>query len=148
VETPGLPVCPINTAMDITVAEADAYHTLRGNQDWQFFGEDAEKLAALYRASDYIRATYLFVDSEAASTLIREATIRLAPEIDSLTTFSEEAKIKSKKESLDGVLSEETVYRDDATTLDPFPLISALLAPVVRGGTSNGKGLTVARLVR
>lgn len=132
--------------MEITVAEADAYHALRGNEDWQYFGSETEKLSALYRASDYIRATYQFIDGDAAATLIREATIRLAPEIDSLRTFSEDARIKSKKESLDGVLSEETVYRDDATTLDPFPLITALLSPVIR--KSTGKGLNVLRLVR
>jgi len=134
-------------AMDITVAEADAYHALRGNEEWQYFGTDAEKLSALYRASDFIRASYAIIDSEAAAALIREATIRLAPEIDNLVTRSDAAKIKSTKESLDGVVSEEIVYRDDAAGFDPFPLITKLLAPIIKGA-SNGSGISVIKVVR
>lgn len=133
--------------MDITVSEADAYHTLRGNEDWQYFGSDTEKLAALYRASDFIRANYRTVDSEAAASLVREATIRLAPMIDNLATLREAAGVKTKKESLDGVASEETTYFDNVATSDPFPDISALLSPVIVT-VSNGKGLSVIRLVR
>ena len=39
-----------------TVAEADAYHTARGNTHWN--GSDAHKLAALVRASAYIDGHY------------------------------------------------------------------------------------------
>jgi len=134
--------------MDITVSEADAYHALRGNEDWQFFGTDAEKLAALYRSSDFISATYRINDSDAATALVREATIRLAPAIDQFATLSEAARIKSKKESVDGVASEEFVYRDEAATLDPFPLITALLAPVSRIANGSGTGISVIRLAR
>jgi hypothetical protein len=133
--------------MDITVAEANAYHTLRGNEDWQYFGTDAEKLAALYRASDFIRASYRFIDSDDTADLVREATIRLAPEIDTLATKNEAAGIKTKKESLDGVLSEETTYFDAVASSDPFPLITALLAPVTKAA-SSGKGIAVIKVVR
>lgn len=132
--------------MEITVAEADAYHALRANEDWQYFGTDAEKLAALYRASDYIRR-YQTLDTDDAAALIREATIRLAPSIDNLPTLRDASRIKSEKESLDGVASSETVYRDDADMLDPFPEITALLAPVLKN-RSNGKGLSVIQRVR
>lgn len=134
-------------AMDITVAEADAYHTLRGNEDWQYFGTDAEKLAALYRASDFIRASYRVVESEATTALVREATIRLAPSIDTLSTLREAAGIKTKKESLDGAFSEETTYFDAVASADPFPDITALLS-VVAIGTSTGNGVSVIRVVR
>ena len=133
--------------MQITVTEADAYHTLRGNEDWQYFGSDTEKLAALYRASDFIRANYRTQDSEAAASLVREATIRLAPMIDNLATLRAATTIKTKKESLDGVASEETTYFDGVADSDPVPDITALLSPVVVT-TSNGKGLSVIRLVR
>lgn len=133
--------------MEISVSEADAYHTLRGNEDWQYFGTDAEKLAALYRASDFIRATYRIIDSETAVELVREATIRLAPEIDTLVTRSESSNIKTYKESLDGVLSEETTYFDTVATADPFPLITALLLPVTKS-VSSGKGIGVIKVVR
>ena len=85
--------------MDIQVTEADAYHELRGNEDWQYFGTDAEKLAALFRASDYIRATYKVEETDEATALVREATIRLAPLIDSLSAIRGAAQIKTKKES-------------------------------------------------
>lgn len=133
--------------MDITVSEANAYHTLRGNEDWQYFGTDAEKLAALYRASDYIRTNYKTNDTEAATALVREATIRLAPTIDSLATKREAAAIKTKKESLDGVISEETTYFDNVADSDPFPDITALLSSVTVGA-SNGRGISVIKVVR
>ncbi|WP_288484780.1 hypothetical protein [uncultured Novosphingobium sp.] len=132
--------------MDITVAEADAYHTLRGNEDWQFLGTDAEKLAALYRASDYIRR-YKFIDTDETEALKREAIIRLASEIDTLSEKRAAAGIKTKKESLDGVVSEETTYFDAVSASDPFPDITALLASVTRS-ESNGKGISVIKLVR
>jgi hypothetical protein len=133
--------------MDITVLEADAYHTLRGNEDWQFFGEDAEKLAALYRASDYIRRHYKFIVADDVEALKREATIQLAPVIDTLNEKRNAAAIKTKKESLDGVVSEETTYFDAVASSDPFPDITALLSPVTKS-ESNGRGLSVIRLVR
>ncbi|GFE72377.1 hypothetical protein [Novosphingobium sp. TCA1] len=133
--------------MQITVTEADAYHALRGNEDWQYFGSDTEKLSALYRASDFIRASYRTVDTETAASLIREATIQLAPMIDNLTTLRQASAIKTKKESLDGVVSEETTYFDNVATSDPFPDITALLSPVTVTG-SNGKGLNVIKVVR
>lgn len=133
--------------MDISVSEADAYHTLRGNEDWQYFGEDVDKLAALYRASDFIRANYRTQDNEAAASLVREATIRLAPMIDSLASLRAAASIKTKKESLEGVLSEETTYFDGVADSDPFPDITALLSPVVLP-VSTGRGLTIIRVLR
>jgi hypothetical protein len=147
VETPGLSCLRINTAMDITVAEADAYHTLRGNDDWQYFGEDAEKLAALYRASDYIKSHYRTLDTDEAIAIVREATIRLAPSIDKLATLREAATVKTKKESLDGVVSEETTYFDSVGSSDPFPDITGFLTPAL-SNTSTGKGISVVRLVR
>jgi len=133
--------------MDITVSEADAYHALRGNEDWQYFGTDAEKLAALYRASDFIRASYRFTQSETVSELVREATIRLAPVIDTLSTFREAAGIKTKKESLDGAFSEETTYFDAVASADPFPDITALLSSVTVKA-STGNGISVIKVVR
>lgn len=135
--------------MEITVSEADAYHALRGNEDWQFFGTDADKLTALYRSSDFIRSNYRTAANDIADALVREATIRLAPVIDQLATLREGGRIKSRKESLDGVASEEYVYRDDAGSLDPFPDITALLAPAMAGAATGSKsGISVIRLVR
>jgi hypothetical protein len=131
--------------MEINVSEADAYHALRGNENW--LGSDAEKLAALYRSSDYIRATYRTIDTDDADELVREATIRLAATIDNLATLRDGSRIKSEKESLDGVASTEVVYRDDAGALDPFPDITALLGPAFKP-TSNGQGISVIRVVR
>ena len=133
--------------MDITVAEADAYHTLRGNEDWQYFGTDAEKLAALYRASDYIRATYRTAVGDDADLLIRESVIRLAPMIDTLAAKREAAAVKTKKESLDGVLAEETTYFDSIAGSDPFPDITALLSSITIGA-SSGRGLNIIKVVR
>jgi len=132
--------------MEITVSEADAYHELRGNADWQYFGTDAEKLAGLYRASDYIRAHYRVQDTDEAAALVREATIRLAPSIDNLSALRDAAGIKTKKEQLD-TLSEETTYFDSISAADPFPDITALLSPVTLP-VSSGKGISIIRLVR
>ncbi|MCC4257000.1 hypothetical protein [Sphingobium lactosutens] len=133
--------------MDISVEEANAYHTLRGNEDWLYFGTDAEKMAALYRASDYIRANYNLKETDAANALGREAIIRLAPEIDKLAELRAASAIKTKKESLDGVLSEETTYFDVVASGDPFPDLTAFLSRVVIS-TSYGKGITVIKVVR
>lgn len=130
--------------MDITVSEADAYHALRGNEDWQFFGSDAEKLAALYRASDFIRRTYRLITSDVSDALVREATIMLAPTIDKLAERQAAASIESMKESLEGVGSTETKFR---ISEDPFPEISGLLAPVATVSGGSG-GLTMMRIVR
>jgi len=130
--------------MDITVSEANAYHALRGNEDWQFFGSDAEKLAALYRASDFIRRTYRLITSDVSDALVREATIMLAPTIDKLAERQAAASIESMKESLEGVGSTETKFR---ISEDPFPEISGLLAPVAAASGGSG-GLTMMRIVR
>ena len=130
--------------MQITVSEADAYHALRGNEDWQFFGSDAEKLAALYRASDFIRRSYRLVPSEVADALVREAIIMLAPLIDKLNERLSAASIESMEESLEGVGSTKTKYRASS---DPFPEISLLLNPVVTQSGGSG-GLTMMRIVR
>lgn len=134
--------------MDITVSEADAYHSLRGNEDWQYFGSDAEKLTALYRASDYIRDHYRAPLDELQTALVREAVIRLAPRIDNLNSITESTKVKTRKESLDGVASEETTYFDATGTSSPFPDIDALLRDLAFHSSSNGNGFSVIRLVR
>lgn len=130
--------------MDITLSEANAYHALRGNEDWQFFGTDAEKLAALYRASDHIRRRYRVGTDEVSAALVREATIMLAPLIDKLAERLTAASIESQKESLEGVGSTEIKYRVSG---DPFPEVSELLAPVLTQSGSAG-GLTMMRIVR
>jgi hypothetical protein len=134
----------LNIGMDITVAEANAYHILRGNEDWQFFGTDAEKLAALYRASDFIRRKYRLIAGDLSGALAREATIMLAPLIDKLAARLTAASIESQKESLEGVGSTETKFR---VSEDPFPEISDLLAPVSTQSNGSG-GLTMMRIVR
>ncbi len=130
--------------MQITVSEADAYHALRGNEDWQFYGSDADKLAALYRASDFIRRTYRLTPGEVADALLREAIIMLAPSIDTLATRLAAASIESMEEALEGVGSTKTKYRASS---DPFPDITLLLSPVV-ASSSGGGGLTMMRIVR
>jgi len=130
--------------MDINVSEANAYHALRGNEDWQFFGTDAEKLAALYRASDFIRRSYRVGADEVSAALVREATIMLAPSIDKLAERQTAASIESTKESLEGVGATEIKYRASA---DPFPEVTLLLTPAFTQIGGAG-GLTMMRIVR
>lgn len=130
--------------MQITVSEADAYHALRGNEDWQFFGTDADKLAALYRASDFIRRSYRLTAGEAGIALEREAVIMLAPMIDKLAERLQAANIESLKESLEGVGATETKYRASG---DPFAEISDLLAPALTSSGGSG-GLRKLRIIR
>lgn len=130
--------------MDITLSEANAYHALRGNEVWQYFGTDAEKLAALYRASDFIRRSYRVGTDDVSAALVREATIMLAPSIDKLDERLAAASIESTKESLEGVGATEIKYRASG---DPFPDITLLLAPALTQSGGSG-GLTMMRIVR
>lgn len=130
--------------MDINVSEANAYHALRGNEAWQYFGTDAEKLAALYRASDFIRRAYRVGTDDVSAALVREATIMLAPSIDKLAERQAAASIESTKESLEGVGATEIKYRAFA---DPFPEVSELLAPALTRSGGSG-GLRAIRISR
>lgn len=125
-----------------TVAEADAYHELRENDAWGA-ATDAAKAGALVRATDYLDAFYHAPNCPLLATQARQwptivndtlpakvktATMALALEALAGPLSGPASRgIKSTKESLDGVVSEETVYDDEAPA-DPFPAITAMLA--------------------
>lgn len=127
-----------------TVAEADDYHALRENDAWEA-AEPSKKAAALVRATDYLNAfyhaphcpllatqamTWPTIVDDGLPARVKTATITLA--LDALAgPLSGPASrgIKSTTESLEGVVSEQTVYDDEAPA-DPYPAITAMLAPI------------------
>lgn len=126
--------------MDIQTA--DAFHTARGNSDWND-AQVEEKSAALMRAEDYID-TYQLREGTENHPLRVKATLLLALEfLSGAPTLKQTAQIVKFKEDTAGALVEETEYGD--TPVDPYPIITALLRPLMANGSS---GITVMRVVR
>lgn len=115
----------------VTVIQADNFHILRNNKTWTS-SLTPERLAALYRASDYIQAVYL-VDGHEDSSFVQMAVMMLAVEM-----LAKPVSVASPSQA---VLSEEfeagnKAYVEKKTYAapagDPYPLITAILAPIPR----------------
>lgn len=119
-----------------SVEDAVAYHELRGNA---FEGTTSQKAAALVRATDYIDAHYTplvdrgrhglrFAGCHGFAT-VRKATIELAVHAIDGSLFQKAARgIASQEEEIVGAITTSITY--DAAPEDPFPFVTAMLAPV------------------
>ena len=128
-----------------SVVEADNYFRLRRNDDWD--GTTDDKIAALVQATDYIETFYRAPSRRLTLTqglswpvredygvpaAVKAATFILASyALSAPLTVPAQRGTKSTKQGVgNGAVMEEIVYDDDAPT-DPYPAISAMLAPYV-----------------
>lgn len=133
----------------ITIIQADEVHTVRGNTEWTNLSS-TEKTAALAKADDYITAHYLpfKADVEADNQRLVIATALLALEIQTNpVALKADPAIKSEEIESDGD-SIKTTYQDadKAPYTDPYPLVTALLAPL-RVAASTGASISFGRMV-
>lgn len=143
-----------------SVASFDAFHALRQN-DEAADKTVAEKEAALVRATDYIEAharaqgaplslsqglQWPVEGSTAVPRQVRSATLILALYALRGPLASPAVRgIKSKSVKA-GSVETETVF-DDAAPTDPYPEITAMLAPVTAQPTS-GASVSFATVIR
>ena len=131
-----------------SLADADAYHGARATTAWA--GDDAAKTAALIRATDYIDASYTFTVNPVLGTgldaLLVKATIVMAVYAltDTLAAKAEREIVEEEKE-LSGVGKKRLKY-SDGTSLDPYPMVTKILAPLT--GNSGSPGLSFGTLVK
>lgn len=142
-----------------TVEAADLFHDLRQNAAW-LAATEAQKVAALVRATDFIEASYRasaaplmqgqglqFPTSDPrAFPMVVGATILLS--LDALSgplNSRQDRGIKSTKGGV-GPLSDEIVY-DDAAPTDPYPHVTAALAHYATPAFGGGF-VRVGRLIR
>ena len=117
----------------ITIIQADEVHTVRGNTAWADL-TSTEKTAALMKADDYITAHYLpfkeDVETDNQRLVIATALLALEIQTNPVALLATKA-IKERSIKSDGDES-KTVYQDadKAPVTDPYPLITALLAPL------------------
>lgn len=140
----------------VSLSDADAFHTARGNTAWGEASSDARN-AALIRATDYIEQTYearrrrlnaaqaLQWPTRAGSTanaIVKRVTMLLA--LEALTTaLSERIERGSLRQldKLDGVGMTET-YFDTSPIIDHYPHITAMIRDIAtlrRAGVQTGR---------
>lgn len=127
-----------------SISDADAYLGLRNVAEW-----DAASLivreAALVRATDYIDATYTFIDgpllSGAVHPLVTKATIVMASHaLTDTLAGKEERDIVEVEQELSGVGKKRTRYEDRKVS-DAYPMVTKILAPITqRTSSSIGTG--------
>lgn len=141
--------------------EAGIYNAARGITAW-VLATDAAQAAALVQATDYIEALYrahsvpltlgqalqfpTFADG--LPSRVKRATIVLA--LDALSgplAVRATRGIKQENKSLDGVGSTSVTY-DDAGPSDPFPHVTAILAPVASLRSAGGDSVVIGRVTR
>lgn len=143
-----------------SIADADDYHTLRGNTAWAG-ASTAQKTAALVQASDYLNAYYRADmpplkasqglqwpewGSDGLPAQFVAATVLLALYALSGPLSAPASRgIKAKTIKGDDAGEISTTY-DDAAPSDPYPLITAILAPVA--SPLGLGGLTIGKLTR
>lgn len=139
----------------VSVADADSYHSTRGNASWT--GTDAVKEAALVRATDYIQQKYngawkgclvsysqpldwprsgiTGVDEDAIPQRLKSAVCELALEALSATLNpSLERGGAIKREKIDVI---EVEYMDSAIGSTKRPAVDGFLSPYLSGSGIN-----------
>jgi len=131
-----------------TVPQLDDFHAQRGNSDW-LDADAPEKSPAIYKASDYITATYR-VDGHEADPRVVNAIMLLAPDMlgsNLRVRASDQALLSTEDGVGDGAYLEKRTY--SKPTDDPYPLITALLADFGKRMTgTSGHSLKVIRVSR
>lgn len=137
-------------------ATADAYFEARNIAAWTD-ASDAQKSAALIRATDYIDATYIFRsvkltdeqplenprygDTDINPAVIK-ATLELALIALSADLFANEREVIEEETSV-GSISTSVTYA--SSNADPFPMVTKLLAPISarRGASASSTRLII-----
>lgn len=143
-----------------SVAEFDDYHNLRGNIV-ATGAQPSAKVAALVVASDYLNAFYRAsaaplspsqglqwptITSTGLPASIKTAAIVLASYALSGPLSAPATRgVKATSKKLEGVGETSTTF-EDAAPSDPYPAVTAMLAPIA-SPVSLG-GLTVGKLTR
>lgn len=144
-----------------SVADADDFHTLRQNVAW-IGANDAQKVAALVRATDYIEANFgaraarldedqglqwpTSADDDLPKPIVMATlTLALYALTQPLNAPAEQTVTKSLKK-LEGV--GETAFEYDPTPFERFPEIIAMLSPIASPRGAGSGALTMGRLVR
>lgn len=130
--------------MPITTLSITSFHAKRQNYGWPSNPDEQE--AALARALDYQRAFYpvreILTPSEEAT--FNSAIALLALEMVPGLAVRATQNVKKLKEASSTGSSIETEYEDAPT--DPFPLITAMLAPLTPAGASQSAVVRFARM--
>lgn len=116
--------------MAITLAQVDTFHEDRGNTAWADLDDRA---AALLNAFDYVEAVYAPLVAEADQEpryLIGVAQLALRLAQNPQTGV---AAPVIKKEKIDGGMGGVETEFFEPTSSDPFPGVTALLAPLKAG---------------
>ena len=125
----------------ISIQQADAFHTERQNAAWDQLA-DAAKAAALAKADDYIDAFYAplkpGVDGDNQRLVIAISMLALELQTNPVAVRAEQP-IKERSIKSDGDES-KTVYQDadKAPLTDPYPLVTAIIAPIRANGGPSG----------
>lgn len=124
--------------MSITITQADEVHTIRKNADWLALSND-NKTAAIAKAGDYIEAYYAPFKTTVLADEPRlvNAWSLLAREMAITPPAMKADQVVKSKELQNGDKVIKTTF-EDSTGADPYPLISALLAPLREATANNG----------
>ncbi len=129
----------------ISVADADAYHSKRGNTAWAALNEAAKEIL-LVKAADYIRVTYASVWSPIVSTSLTAPLAMMKANAELALSASSAPLIptatRGKKRVKVGPL--EVEYDDASTVKTQFVYASRLLTPLL----GNTASRAMAKLVR
>ncbi len=117
--------------INVELEAADGFHALRENSSW-VDADQSTRVAALYRASDYVEAVYA-IDGLEEDARVQMAVTMLAAEMltASLSVAAPtQAVLSEELEAGDGAFREKKTYAARAS--DPYPLITAILSPIPR----------------
>lgn len=122
--------------MDFT--EADEFNEVRGFTDWAAMTV-AQKAQAMAFANDYIQQTYRIKAelSDEDENRLSAARYLLAREL-YRAPESLRAAVAVKKESKEGAGFKKETEFFEASSSDPFPRITSLLAPIVVTASTGG----------
>lgn len=135
--------------MAITLEQIDTFHADRGNAEWAALdaeGENKNRTAALLNALDYIEATYapLVAEYEAQTRYLIALAILALRLAQNPETGVASPVVKSEKKEGAG-FKKEVEYFEPASS-DPFPGVTALIAPLQAGNSSAS--VTFGKMVR
>lgn len=121
-----------------------AFHQLRQNFDWPTNPD--EQKAALAKALDYQRAFYPVRSTlKDAEQLVFDAAIALlALEMVTAPAMRATQAVKKLKEASSTGASVETEY--EATPSDPYPQVTAMLAPLAPVAAGQAGGVRFSRM--
>lgn len=134
--------------MAVTVEAVDSYHALRNNTAWEQL-DSAGKNAALARAEDYIVATYypLVANIEDDNPRLVAAFALLANEFRAGMPDLKTVQLLKSEELQNGEKVIKTTYQDadKAPIKDPYPLVTAMIAPL--RANQAGSGVSFGQMV-